>query len=492
MKIFTYHRVTLVFLLLYAVWRFGFNLYSLSGECVDNPDAFTKGGESATYSALAVSMAERGEYNLGVGERPFTRITPGYPFILWLNMLLFGKRWIFTLFMLQTLCAVASVFLTYKICFHLRGHGTGLLAGFLVASYAPLHYLCLIIYREPITFAILALYLFLIRPQAYRPKSSYIEFGLLIGVAAIIREEQLLLLVPATILIFWKECEIGRYLPVSFRNLKSLLKSFSPFSEPRLLRRALWKTAVMAVLVPVVFAPWIIRNALTLHRLEMMSSNGGVHLYLGNSDEFDPAKPLDYGIYSRIPELETMSENEVNKLYLRKALKYIVDHPARIAENAWFKMRMLFTPSIRHMDDFPFILLAILAGAFVLGFFGECSEPKRHAVFAGMLVFAFIIEKGFSYALFFPTVEFAVIPYLGLAGAAWMLFKREQPLYVLTYLLLLAVNIVFVPQHRQRWMMDLLTIIWTAVLLHDVSVYLQSRFSRSPSDDSSNEEGVPK
>jgi len=450
----TYHRITLAALLLFTVFRVGINLYFLGTECLNNQKQFTEGGESAIYSSLARSMAERQEYNLGPGKNAFTRITPGYPALIALNMRLFGRYWIISLFTFQVLCAVTSVFFIYSICRKLRGHSTGMLAGFLLASYAPLHYISLIIYREAVVLPILAVFLYLLRPKAYNSGRTYWQMGLLIGLASIIREEQLLLLIPATLLILHQELLNGK-------------RQWKP---------ALLRICAMTLIVPALFLPWIIRNMMTLGRLQMMSSNGGIHLYLGNSEEFTTDKPLDYGIYSRIPEVKTMPEYEVNKIYMRKALNYIITHPGKTLSNAVCKLKTLFHPSIRHLDDFPYILLSLFAGALVAAVAGIKKEYQLHAMLAGAILAGFLIEKGLSGVLFFPTVEFAVIPFFGLAGAFWMLYRREQPLFILTYLVLMSVNIIFVPQHRHRWMIDQLTIIWTAVLLHDILLFIYRKY----------------
>ena len=81
-------------------------------------------------------------------------------------------------------------------------------------------------------------------------------------------------------------------------------------------------------------------------------------------------------------------------------------------------------------------------------------------------------------SLMMPNIEFDYLRVLGCVGCVWVLWRKEEPVFCLVYVLLLSVNLVFVPQHRQRWIMDLLFIIWNAIVVYDVMKYMETRLMR--------------
>jgi hypothetical protein len=238
---------------------------------------------------------------------------------------------------------------------------------------------------------------------------------------------------------------------LKFEKLKPLLK----------------KGAAVGAIFAIVFLPWIVRNYLVFGRFQAFGTNGGMLFYKGNNKELCESGELDYGYYYETPELKTMSHHEVSNIYARRALDFIVENPWMALKNFAGKVRLLYSESIDNFDDLPFVLFGLLIGAFIVSFL-----KLRDASMIGAMLFsvftAYIYGRhGFNVSALAPNVEFGFLKYIGFLSLIYVAVRKIEPQYIIAYFMLLMVNIVFIPQHRQRWIIDSLFIIWTSIAVFD-------------------------
>lgn len=448
--------ISIAALLLYTIWRFGV-IPASDRQSYNDTERFIISGDARDYVQLAESLAERGEYNKEQGEKPYSLRTPGFPIFLMFLMKIAGGKWLLTLFVCHTVLAATTVFIVYHIVTNLRGHNAGLFAGFLTASYAPYHYIAFIVYREMLCLALFSVMLLLLSPGFYR-RHTFIILGFLVGIMGLVREEFILLILPCLLLVWYKE---------NNGKIKDNL------------RTVVIKSAAMCGLVLLVFLPWITRNWMEFHKFQVLGTLGGVQLYMGNNQNITPDYQYDYGYVSRIPEYRDHTDHEVDKIYFRRAVIFALNHPFLTLRNMAFKLRILYTCSIRNLDDFLLFFAGLFAGTGLLVFYKKKNLLQRQLILLCAALFFYVSARGWNMLLFLPNVEFGVLKYFGITAFFIMLFRKELPLYSLCYFLLFLVNMIFVPQHRQRWIIDLIFIIWTAMIIYDSLKFLENKFKLS-------------
>ncbi len=437
--------VAFVCLLLYTIWVYGFLVFSEWETIRSRPDAYTEGGDSPIFVALATSLVERSKYNLAPGEPSHMMFPPGFPVYLSLLMRGFGDNWLFAFMALQALFSTLTVAVVFYWVSDMRDWRSGLLAAFLIASYAPLHFVCSIVYRETISIFLFVVIMAALYNRWYRPW-TWLLLGVATGLAISFREEMLLLL-PACVMGIWHG-DNG----FGCRHWK----------------RTLPKLVGFAALIGVILFPWGLHNLRNLGRFQVMTDNGGIHLYLGNNPTWKWGCGVDYGIYSRIPELKHMSHHEVNQLYKERAIAYIIQHPVNTIVAMLYKLKLLLTPSVNNFNDLPFLLTGLVLGCLVAGVIRQTAIVTSATILAATFLFYVVGRGALNTALLLPNIEFGpLLLTLGLGGMGLAVWKRQQPLYVLCYLMLFSVNLVFVPQHRHRWLIDVLLMIWASLLLQD-------------------------
>lgn len=449
------HLITFCVLLLYAGWRFGFDLLYNWDLYVNSADAIAMEADGRHFTLLARSLLNHGEYRLDEGSPPYSLHTPGFSLFLAAHMLVFGKYWLVGVFASHVLIGIWVVACAYAVLVSMRGHNTALLGGFLTASYAPYHYLAFIVYREALSLGLFASFLLIINHKWYR-KWTFTLMGCALGCIAFVREEFVLLTPTCLAVIWWMETG------GTFR---------------RNWRRAAWKSLAVIALIGAIFLPWIIRNAVVFHRFQAFGSLGGVQLYMGNNPTLSATQEYDYAYIAKIKEFETHATHEVGDIYFKKATRYIVSHPFTTLRNMIGKTHCLFSVSVHNLDDFPAIIFGLTCGLAITAAL-KLKGWKRSATTAAITVlFLVFARRGVNAGLLYPNVEFGSLRFFGIIAFLWFLLRREFPEYALGYLSLLAVNLIFIPQHRHRWIIDLLLIIWTAAFLHDVLLFITQKLS---------------
>ncbi|MFA6101934.1 MAG: glycosyltransferase family 39 protein [Victivallaceae bacterium] len=451
MKNWLKNYLPLIILMFYAVFRLGLLLYFQWDELSSNPDLFVE--HDREFYSVANNLLHYGQYNVGKDCPPYSVRPPGYPLLVLTTMVLGHQYWLHLLFMLHILFVAVATAVTYFIVSRMRSQNAGLFAGFLVASYAPYHYVTFMMLREITTLMLFSLLLLLLYSRNYR-KWSFIGMGTLLGCMSMVREETVLLIVPCIVAIFWHE---GKF-------------------ELRKWRKPVFKTAAMLGIVMLVLSPWIIRNAIVFKRFQMFSALGGIQLYMGNNPDIGPGKPLNYGYISTVEELKTMPDVEVSRIYFNRAVDFAANNPGKVFKNIFWKLELLYEETINNFNDYIFLLCGLLAGTLIIVIAKIKNEWGRRCGLLAGVAFLYVWGRGeFSQGLFLPNIEFSIIRTIGFIGFFYVLFKKQEPVYCLCYLMLLSANIIFLPQHRQRWIMDLLFILWNVLVVYDVLKFIEGR-----------------
>lgn len=438
-----------IILMVYVTFRLGLLLYLQWDDLSYNPDLFIE--HDREFYSIAFNLLNHGQYNVGKDLPPYSVRTPGYPLLIVITMVLGNQYWLHLLFILHIVFVVVAAIAIYLIVSRMRGKNAGFFAGFLVASYAPYHFVSFMLLREITTVMFFSLLLLLLYSQNYR-KWSFIAIGILLGCMSMVREETVLLIVPCIIAIFWHESNFDLH----------------KWRTPVL------KTAAMMGIIMLIFSPWIIRNAIVFKRFQMFSALGGIQLYMGNNPDIGPDKPLNYGYILTVKELKTMPDVEVSRIYFNKAVDFAVNNPLKVLKNIYWKLELLYEQSINNFNDYIFLLCGLLAGTVIIVTSKIKNGLGRYCILiAGVGIFYVWGRGELNQSLVLPNIEFGIIRTIGFIGFFYVLLKKQEPVYCLCYIMLLSVNIIFLPQHRQRWVIDLLFILWNALVVYDALKFVE-------------------
>jgi len=263
------------------------------------------------------------------GEGAYFR-APLYPYFLALLVKITSSS-IFWVKFLQILLCGGTAFFLYRLAERLFGEKTALLSGLIYAFYGTL------VFYETM-FLIPVLFLFFLvwamyRIVAHRESQSlkmWVVTGLVFGLATISRPN-VLLVIP--FLMLWIYFTRSRLMPFA-KRIKAPL--------------ALLAGVVIAIM------PITIRNAAVTGDFILISSQGGINLYLGNNEVANgltmvmPEVDLDESItWSQFIPLtkaaaekevgRELSEAELSSFWNRKAVDFIAHHPGKFMELVWEK-----------------------------------------------------------------------------------------------------------------------------------------------------------
>jgi 4-amino-4-deoxy-L-arabinose transferase-like glycosyltransferase len=319
------------------------------------------------YFGSAVQLAEGKGY-----VSPWTGVTtaqwpPGYTFLLAGLFRLFGAHvevgWGANI-VLGALTCVAL----YAVGCLIAGQRAGALAGLLLAV-LPGHVFFSSVLLSEIPFTLLtvvtmALILIVPRARGDRMALRLAVVGALIGVAALVRGQGLILL-PTAALFWW-------------------------LSTADLLRALKW-TAVITVACLAVIAPWTIRNYRTMGSFVFISTNEGGNLYMGNHEGASGGFQFEAGVWI-VDEYAHLSlkrqEVESSSRALREGLDFMIHNPGKELQLAGSKLRYLYQDDEESLswieapevgkplesrpvwaditNDFYFTVLALSAGGLIV------------------------------------------------------------------------------------------------------------------------------
>lgn len=269
------------------------------------------------------------------GESAYFR-APLYPYFLaFLSWVTSGS--VFWSKFLQILLSFGTGIFIYRLGKNLFGQRAGIVAGFMYAAYGT------IIFYETM-FLIPALFLFflcwgLYRLVEYRESVSFKEWlitGLIFGLAAISRPNVLLVMPFLALWLFWMRRQMAN-------------------------RADCWRLPIaMFVGVMIAIVPVTVRNLAVTGEMILISSQGGINLYLGNNESADgltmlmPDVDLDESVSWRqfgsvthaSAEKQTgtkLTESEASSFWTGKALTFIVNNPGKFASLVWRKTTYLLS-----------------------------------------------------------------------------------------------------------------------------------------------------
>ena len=369
--------------------------------------------DGANYFRLAKAIAAG---DLLGGPRVFWQ-PPLYPYFLAALFSVFGPRML-PVAIVQAALGSLSALLVYRIGRRVFGERAGLCAAIVIVLYGPL--VCFD--AQPLipvlhTALVLAGLLLLLRaagipgPDVAPPREWGLA-GLAWGLAAV-ATPNILLVVPVAVV--WALRELGRRSPATAR----------PMLVPAALLLAGTLTPVALVTA---------RNLAVSGDLVLISSNGGINLYIGNNPGYDRTirirpggeferlaqEPENLGITKESDKSWYFAERALQfvrqypgpalRLYLRKTLDLFAGREIPRNENAYDRRRdssLLALLLWRFGVSFPFGAVAPLAFAGALIPWGSgaaqdgCAADRRRAGRALLLLYA--AAYGASILIFFPT-----------------------------------------------------------------------------------------
>ena len=231
-------------------------------------------GDMLEYHAIARHLMEQGYF--GIGKRPGAYVTPAYPLFITLIYLLI--HWSTQqsiahcltmtrqVYLIQQIVDMSIPWLCYLLAREFGGRWVGLAGCALSIAYLPNNFVgCKLLTEALYVPLLLASLLLLTKLRKQRSFSLALGAGAVVGLTILTRPLSAVILPVWIALIFVEEY-------------------IYPLSRPA----RTWRTALTVVAsVTIVLCPWWIRNEVTLHRLVILSTEGGNPLLLGASPYFE-------------------------------------------------------------------------------------------------------------------------------------------------------------------------------------------------------------
>lgn len=374
------------------------------------------------------------------GDGPFFR-APLYAYFLAFLQFVTGSSF-FWVRLLQAVLSAATAGLLYRLTERLFDRTTGLVAGIVYALYGPLVFFDarLLI---PVLFdflLVLGMYRLLAAQDKYGIRAWLIT-GLVFGLAAATRPN-ILAVIP--FLLIW----------LVLRKRKGVA------SKLRLQATAAMLIGVMLPIIPVTA-----HNYARTGDFILISSQGGVNLYLGNNAEADGLTVImpeldrtrSIGWRDFIPETDAiarresgreLSPGETSSFWTRKAIDFVVHSPGDFIELTGRKVVYLLSGYEQSNNVDPY-------------------QQREHSVLLSMLVWRF--------GLIFP---FGVLLPVALAGVVltWSTRKQLLPVYVLLLVYAGTVVVFFVTSRYRLPLTPFLIVLASAAIVRIVRAGMQGQW----------------
>ncbi|MDA1094346.1 MAG: tetratricopeptide repeat protein [Acidobacteria bacterium] len=382
-------------------------------------------GDAQSYHAWAQGLAA-GDW---VGSDVFYQ-APLYPYFLGLVYSVFGEGSLVVRVCQAALGSLACVFLAYA-GWRLFSQRVGLIAGVLLACYAPAIFFDGIVQKSVLDAFFLCLALALLSGLTHEPtrRWPWLWVGVTVGFLVLTRENALVFVFPILFWLLWSQRHLAR---------------------ERFVLVAFLFAGLTAVLLPVAA-----RNLAVSGEFYLTTSQFGPNFYIGNNEDasgiYQPLRPgrgdprFERQDATSIAELESggsLSPGEVSRYWTRRTLSYIWSQPLD-----W----------VRLMGRK--VLLAWNAG--------EVADTEDQASYA---------DQSFLLRLFGNVWHFGILAPLALVGV-WATWPRRRDLTLL-YLLLgtYAVTLVgFAIMARYRYPMVPFLMLLAAAGLANIGVLIRSR-----------------
>lgn len=226
--------------------------------------------DSSEYHTLAVSILTEHSYHKSLFR------APGYPAFLALVYLVAGARALWPVYLAQSLLLVVTLFLLYRISFHVtRDRQLSLLAVGLCAVWPPIWAAAGAVLTETLSGALVAASLWLLIKTMDRPTTGLsIGLGLAIGATALTKGPFLLFVPAAVVFIVLRH-------PESSSGQDAL--------KDRLRRggRASWRAGLVVLCAAAALVgPWTVRNYKLSGASIPVQTGAGMTLWMGNWPEY--------------------------------------------------------------------------------------------------------------------------------------------------------------------------------------------------------------
>ncbi len=300
------------------------------------------------YNALAVNLAKHGEFAFSPG-RPTSIRPPLYPALVSAVYQLCGLENHRAVHLLQAVISLGLVALIYGIGTMLDAQKVGTWAAALCAFYPSLvWYNNLLLTEVLFTTLLVATCWCLILAYQRDVITLLLVSGLLLGLATLTRS--VLWLFPPV---------FGVYLLLSWRG------NF---------RRRVLAALVFTLGFTITIAPWVARNSRLQETLVIIDVMGGRNFMMGNyaytplnrawaTIEIKGERSWLGVLKAEHPDLPSMTQGQLDKLALRSAIHFVLDHP-------WLTLKR----STVKFFNFWGLERELIAGA-ALGYFGPISKP---------------------------------------------------------------------------------------------------------------------
>jgi len=346
------------------------------------------------YLALIANMSSHGMFATTTGQPTASR-APGYPAFLFALQQVFGPdvTWLrFGSFILFGF----NLSLLYGILRRTHSARAGLLAVIAAALYPVNFYTAGTLFPQTLAACLLLLAIALgLGMNEGKPLVASL-FGLTVGA--------LILTVP------------------SFTPVAVVLAAIAVSRAPR---RRPWLAAAVALSVLVVLMPWQARNVRTFSGWFFVSSNAGVNLILGNSENTRPIAGSNVDISRYEDAVRGWGEVAKDRYWTRAALQYMRGHPGRTAQLYVLKFLNYFNfrnelATSRQMSRRKDIVMLLTYGPLLLVCLARLALARRQPLsgFEKTAVLLYVLN-GLVAAVFFTRIRFRVpFDYLLVAFAA--------------------------------------------------------------------------
>jgi hypothetical protein len=235
----------------------------------------------------------------------------------------------------------------------------------------------------------------------------WLEFGLVLGLAALLRQTFLLFLPLLFLWLWWN-------LPVYKK--KSILNLFSM----RLVSWSVIKGMVLSIFVVVLMIlPWTVRNYRALDTFVLLNTNAGFAFFWGNhpihGTQFIPILPSS-SYYDLIPaDLLILNEGKLDRALMQKGFEFVFDDPVRyfLLSLSRFEEYFKFWPSsdsdmisnISRIGSFgiflPFMMVGLWVSVFKLS--DQISLPNRTLLIP---IYLFMVLYTFLHVLTWTLIRY--------------------------------------------------------------------------------------
>jgi hypothetical protein len=307
-----------------------------------------------TYFERGQEIAQGEGYH--EGDRPTAWFPVGYPAFLAILFSIFPTS-VTTVELSNVALQLIAIWFSGLIAFNIWNQRAIMNLTMLLLACWPNHLAyCSIIATESLFSALSLAAVYCLMKGRERLSFSMVS-GILFGLSALVKTQAILL--PAVLFGSWFICRIWK--------------------NPGLVKTLIIRGALTYIIMLSVILPWSLRNYKTFGQFVLISTNGGINLFIGNN-------PISNGCYTLYQDQvealgETRHEAELDKKASQAAWKYIQDHPGHFTRLMRLKLYHLYYTDTEG-----------------LGWIQQAYTPMSPPWTQGMLLLR-VLNRGFYYVI---------------------------------------------------------------------------------------------